>query len=63
MPNKFCPMCGGVLHFVHGQARCIDDKCELYWKGQGGMETLDPNPAAAQPKTNLPLTIKPPQQT
>lgn len=40
--NKECQSCTGFLRFVGGQARCVNAKCPLYWKGQGGIEVLVP---------------------
>lgn len=44
IPNKVCGGCGGPLSWALGQSRCTDKYCEFYWQGQGGMETLTPNP-------------------
>lgn len=60
MPNKACGYCNGPLRWANGQSRCVDKKCPLYWKGQGGMETLDPEPESAPTTTPLPMTIRKP---
>jgi hypothetical protein len=40
--DRVCSACSLSMDFCLGQARCINDKCPLYWKGQGGIETLRP---------------------
>ena len=60
MPNKACDHCNGVLKYAVGQARCVNKECPLYWKGQGGMETLKPDPTPAPTRTPLPMTIRKP---
>jgi hypothetical protein len=41
--NLTCRSCAGPMDFCLGQARCVNDKCPDYWKGQGGIETLVPS--------------------
>jgi hypothetical protein len=41
--DRVCQGCSLQMHFCLGQARCVNDRCPLYWKGQGGIETLRPS--------------------
>jgi hypothetical protein len=60
-PNITCGECGGKLVWANGQSRCTDKKCPVYWKGQGGMETLSPAPAPPRSEpVNMPIVIKNP---
>jgi hypothetical protein len=58
--NEVCGACSGPLRFVRGQARCVMLKCPLYWKGQGGIETLVPSQGyVPNAQTNVTVIQKP----
>jgi hypothetical protein len=62
-PNIQCGQCGGTMRFVRGQSRCVDEDCPLYWQGQGGMETLTPNPPPDRVVRESQPMIRKPQDT
>jgi hypothetical protein len=41
-PIGGCVGCSAPIRFVGGAARCIDWRCEWYWKPQGGISRLVP---------------------
>ena len=59
--NKTCGECSLSLQWAVGQARCLNLGCPLYWKGQGGIETLVPSQGYIPTAQPAAMVIQKPQ--